>query len=365
MPLLAACLCFLSAADSLSGYMAKQPAPEVYVLQKVRSHRVVFLGEDHAVKQNLDFAARLIPLLAKAGVRNFGMEFGAEEDQRALDALVTAPQYDERLARRLMFHYNVGWPYEEYRGIYRAAWEVNHDRKRGTPPFRVLNLSYVYDYTKFTGRYPASMQRLFPRGPIEEFRRNVVRKEVLEKGGRIVVLTGTSHAFTKYQAASFDYNGPEYVRFDGRDFGNLVYRLAPKECFTILLQQPTWSSDPPGKMIYPAGGALDRAFAKPVGFDLKDNPPGMLRDDSWFSLGRKDFRLRDLSDGYIMLARLKDLRGCTVDKGFVTEANFAEVQRNWPDSDWHAAPKTIEEYYDGVSRYVNMKDRYGVLPDRP
>lgn len=349
-------------SEPLGDFLAQQPDPESYVVSRTKGHRVVFLGEDHAVKQNLDFAARLIPQLAAAGITNFGMEFGAAEDQAELDALVTAPTYDEDKARKLMFHYNVGWAYLEYQELYRAAWNVNQRRPKNGKPFRILNLSYVFNWPGYAGRYPASMERVFSKGPIEGFRRDVVKKEVLDKGQRIVILTGTPHAFTHFTNPSFNYDSPTYVSFDDQDFGNLVSKLAPKECFTILLHQPYWSADPPGKSVYPADGALDRAFSRPAGFDLGSTPAGQLPDHSWYSLGRPRFRLGDLADGYVMLAPIKSLSGCTVDRRFVTDGNLEDVQKNWPDPDWRPAPKTVSEYYEGVSAFVDLSKRYRSLP---
>jgi hypothetical protein len=74
-------------------------SPEQYILSKFKTHDVILLSEDHAVKHNLVMARNIIPELYKAGIYNFGMEFGAEEDQATLDSLVTAPVYSEEVAR--------------------------------------------------------------------------------------------------------------------------------------------------------------------------------------------------------------------------------------------------------------------------
>lgn len=49
-----------------------------------KSKDVVFLSEDHAVKENLEFVSEMIPFLYEAKVYNLGMEFGAFEDQEKL-----------------------------------------------------------------------------------------------------------------------------------------------------------------------------------------------------------------------------------------------------------------------------------------
>jgi len=64
----------------------------------------------------------LIPRLYEAGVYNLGIEFGCHEFQDTVDYLVTAPTYDETLARWLMFKFASYWAFTEYEDIYRKAW---------------------------------------------------------------------------------------------------------------------------------------------------------------------------------------------------------------------------------------------------
>src|SRR4249919_3417324 len=69
----------------LLDYLQKNgKAPDDYVIEKLKDHDVILLGESHALKDNLVFVGALIPKLYKAGVYNIGMEFGASEDQSRL-----------------------------------------------------------------------------------------------------------------------------------------------------------------------------------------------------------------------------------------------------------------------------------------
>ncbi|MBL8268343.1 MAG: hypothetical protein JNL55_18245, partial [Steroidobacter sp.] len=170
-------------AAELARYVAAHASePEAYVVSKFDRHDIVFLAEDHAIKHNLLLTQRLIPLLYKAGVYTFGMEFGASEDQAELDRLITANRYDEATARRLMFNYNVGWAYREYMDIYRAAWQLNRSLPAGAHKFRVLNLSYRYDWSAYHGnRTPTTFARVHHRGNPEIYRADMVRREILAK----------------------------------------------------------------------------------------------------------------------------------------------------------------------------------------
>ena len=81
----------LSTLDDCARYLRDQwRTPEQHVLDAFARRDVVLLAEDHAIRHNLLLVGRLVPLLPAAGVFTLGMEFGASEDQAALDALTTA-----------------------------------------------------------------------------------------------------------------------------------------------------------------------------------------------------------------------------------------------------------------------------------
>jgi len=84
-----ACLNYLT-----SNYLT----PEDYVVRKFQDHDIIFVGEAHHVKQNLEFLHRLIPVLHQNGVYYLGYEFALYEDQGMIDRLITANEYDEKMA---------------------------------------------------------------------------------------------------------------------------------------------------------------------------------------------------------------------------------------------------------------------------
>ena len=91
------------------------PTPEEYLVGTFADHDIVFLGERHWIKQDVELVQRLIPRLHEAGIRRLKLEFLCQEDQALTDRLVTDEQYDEDVARRLFFRgsttcYSVGYP---------------------------------------------------------------------------------------------------------------------------------------------------------------------------------------------------------------------------------------------------------------
>ena len=148
--------------DSLIDYVCNVGmSPDDYLIAKFKTADIILLAEDHGVKENLDFVRNLIPKLYENGIYMLGMEFGAHEDQKRLDSLINAPEYDEQLARELMFNYNTRWEIVEYMAIYKAAWEWNNSLPDAARKFRVLNISYCYNWKEFEKvRTPENMRKV-------------------------------------------------------------------------------------------------------------------------------------------------------------------------------------------------------------
>ena len=324
-------------------------SPEQYVIDKFRQYDVIFLGESHLVKENLLFVQGLIPQLYQNGIYQIGMEFGATEVQEELDQLVMAPVYDEEKARSIMFTYNVTWGFQEYLDIYKAAWKLNQTLPEGTRKFRILNLSYIFNWEKFNGeRTPESMQLVFNKGTVDKFRAAIIEKEIIHKQEKILALVGTPHAYTRYGSPYFKYNGEQFCDFDFDWLGNRLYQKFPGQVFSIMLHQ-AFTQKENGRyfLISPAEGAIEKLMAgngqKPIGFDLINTPVGKLTDRSINSMCYENFTLEQLFDGYIFLEPLRDLEGCTVIGDFVHEGNFENALKNFPDPDWHEKVTTLAD----------------------
>lgn len=314
--------------------------PNEYIIHSFESNDVILLGESHLVKQNLEFVQSLIPELYKNGIYNLGMEFGSYEDQCTLDSLVTASVYDEQLAEVLMFNYNTTWGYKEYIDIYRVAWELNHALPEEAPKFRIVNLSYCFNWEGFTDRTSISMKKVFSKGPPDKFRADVIEFEVLDKDQKILALVGTPHAFTRYRSLDSASNATNYSLFDNKWLGNILFDKYPDRVFSIMLHQAVYSEvHGSWRMTSPGNNLIEQLMNQnnfqPIGFDLNRSPIGEISDDSYYSLGYKNFTLDQLFDGYIFLQTLEKFKGCSCIEGFINDSNLQEALENFPDPDWH------------------------------
>lgn len=345
-------------------------APDDYLVTKFRTADVVLLGEDHAVRQSIAFVTNAIPKLYAAGVTNLVMEFGAQEDQARLDRLVTAPAYDAQAARAIMFNYNVMWSWQDYRDIYRAVWAFNRSLPRGKPPFRIVNMSYVFDWSGFSGtRTPETLRHVFPRGMVDQFRAERIAREVLDKRQKALVLTGTLHAFTRFAAGQTQSDGDGFCQRTANALGNRLHAAYGTRITNVMLHQSLPAL--PGRRAFfeqPGDGAVERIMRllgnRPAGFDLRHAPMGSIRDYSHYGICDRDFTLADLFDGYIFLAPFNDLRAATPDPGFIDEASLARAIEQFPDPDWTPRPANLEQVRAHLLNMAKQIDaRYASLAD--
>lgn len=341
-------------------------SPQNYLLSKFKDYEVIFLGEDYRVRENVAFVSQIIPELYKNGIYDIGVEFGASEHQTEIDSIINAPEYNEVRIRKIMFDYNSGWAYKEYMDIYKAAWELNSQLSKTARKFRIINLSYQYDWSNFSGeKTPENMQKVFSKGNTEIFRASVVKKEIISKNKKILILTGLNHAFTKYRHSIYDYTTPGFVRFEEHYFGNLVYKEFPKKVFTIILHRPlnNYPNHEP-YLVSPGNGTIEKVMLKlndrPSGFDLVKTPLGQIYEKSAFSMGYKDFQLKDLMDGYIFLKPLNKLSNCSIDQAFLPliEQNWEEALKTVRDPTWGPRPASPRDYWKMIQDYSDIQSYY-------
>lgn len=349
--------------DETKFIQEKGQNPSDYIISKFKNHDIVLLGEDHGIKDHLHFVEELIPQLYNAGIYNLCMEFGAFEMQGKLDSLLTAPSYNEQLARDMMFYYNVGWAYKEYTDLYKAVWKVNQTIPAGKKKFRIVNISYQYDWDKFSiPRTPENMSKVFHLGTPDKFRTEIIEKEIIDKKEKAIVYMGLVHTFTKYGMPILKTNNDDFCDYDMGFTGNRLYKKYTDKVFNIMLHMPLESRQKHKPyLLSPANGAIEVIMNenknKPVGFDLKNSIMGNLPDNSFFSMCHDNFKMGDFFDGYIFIKPFKSMEGCTIDSHYFEGKAWSDIKSQMPDPDWHTS-NSLDEYMKKINSYVNVKDRY-------
>ncbi len=341
--------------------------PEEYVISKFNDHDIVFIGEFHRIKQNVELIQHLIPMLYKNGIYILGTEFGRREDQHLIDSLLNSARYDENLARRIIFNQFVHWGYREYVDIYRAAWQLNQSISEQGRKFRILGLNDSPDWSIIRSQKdredPAIMRKVW-RGGGEHLWAKVILDEVVAKGEKALIYCGIHHAFTEYKQPIFDEQKKMFIRFEEGRMGNFVYNKIGKRAITIYMHA-VWPScrgySKPN--VYPTDGIIDAVMAgmepkyQRVGFDTRGTPFGKLPGEtSIYKHGYVDFSLEKFCDGYIYQMPLSKYEGVTPIKGFINNENIDRARAQSPNPWFRNA--TIEDFYDASRQSADIKKRF-------
>lgn len=370
--------------------------PEEYVLSKFKDHDVVFLGEHHYFKQDPELVQRLIPLLYQDGIFTLAFEFARHEDQPLIDRLLTAPTYDESLARQILFNQYVFWGYQEYADVFKAAWQLNQQLPRDARKFRILGVNCSADWSviqKDEDRDDWRVMRKVWRGCDEGDWAGVILGEVVAKREKALAYSGMHHAFTKYRQPIYNEFTHSFVRFGDVRMGNHVYEAIGNRAITIALHDVWFSSQGYDKPeTYVADGYIDAAMGeiepqfRRAGFDTAGTPFGSLPGEKsiykygydrsnlvwgligngiwggiipWWARYESKFTLSMFCDGYIYQKPLSEYEGVTPIKDFVNEENLAQARLQSPDPQFRHA--SVEEFYREIAKPADVRTRLATI----
>lgn len=321
--------------------------PAELVLRQFDTKDVVFLGEPHKVQEHLRFMAQLVPALHARGVDFLFYEFMAHEDNAAIDSLLNAPRFDRQLAGRWLAGPLYDWAFAEYVDVLEAAWQVN----RTAPPdhkFHVLGINNRTYWGKDRN------QRWQERDWAD------VILQATEHGKRkALVYCGTHHALYKTTLPYFE-NGvvAGHAKRD-RVSHYVLDDLGPARVSTIWLHY-LWPDAGFRMQHVPHGGVFDSlacAMRRPFAFDANASPWGAHVDTgSVYAAGTAGMALKELVDGYIVLAPITDLHLCRYIPHFIAERDMALVNaqvlffEGYTMSNAEQVNDTLDAYYSWLAR---------------
>lgn len=337
--------------------------PRHYVVSLFDDHDVVFLGEQHRVRHDVLRVQSLLEPLYYAGIRVLATEFGRREDQPLIDSLLAEPDWDEMLAREIVFRQFVWWGYREYVDVYRAAWRLNRELPEGAPKFRILGMNdspdWSYIQTDADRDDPKVMKRVWRGGGEEHWAKVIL--DAVDSGQKVLVHCGIHHAFTKYRQPIV--SDGKFVRFDSSlRCGNHVYAAIGERVVTVFLHAP-WNG-PEGyasPVRHPADGVIDALMLhegpRPVGFDIAGGPFGELHIvDAVYRHGYDDFRLADFCDGWIYTKPISQYAGVTPIPDWVNEGNLDRARAQSRSPRYRDA--SIEDFNDAIARQAEIPRKW-------
>jgi len=303
-------------------------SPEDYVAGKFKDHDIVFLGEGHLKKQELLFLQKLIPRLYREGVRDLGFEMLWSDDQPEIDGLLNAATYDNDKALTLLFNWDpqVGWDFQEYADVLRAAWTLNHNLPKNAPRFRIVATDLRPDWAlvKTGDNITSRPTRWNAWAGSNQIARNVwmvgvIRREFIDPGRKALVYNGLGHTTL---AVTHDQREETGLRFSAayqlqRRFGK---RITAVEMASSATQNaalaPLISALPPDKQLI----GLDLKGTPVAEVPLPDKMAAVIVSDN------KPLTLADYTaDGFVQVALKPE--PVTPAPGFITAARVEASKR--------------------------------------
>lgn len=338
--------------------------PEDYIINKFRDHDIIFIGEWHRIKHDVQLIQNLIPRLYDAGIYTLATEYARREDQYLIDSLLYGKQYNQKLAEKITFLQFVHWGYQEYVDIFKAAWQLNQNLPAGSRKFRILGLNDSLDWSIIKTQEDRENDEIKKRvwqGGGEYFWAQVILNEVVAKGEQALVYSGIHHAFTEYQQPIYNVSENKFIRFETARMGNFVFKQIGKSAVTIFLHAPWVSAEGYSKKaVYPVDGVIDAVMAElppsdqRVGFDTKGSPFGELTSQtSFYKYGYDIFTLEMFCDGYIFQKPFSKYEGVTPIKGFVNAENLDYARSQSPNPSFRKA--TTDDFYNAAVNETNIK----------
>ena len=339
--------------------------PVDYVVGLFRDHDVVFLGEHHRVRHDLQLVQSLLAPLQAAGVRALATEFARREDQAEIDTLLESETWNEELGRRTLFRQLPEWGYREYLDVFREAWRVNAESRDDATPFRVLGLNDSPDWSlirRAEDRDDGSIMKQVWRGGGEHLWAETILRAVGE-GEKVLVHSGIHHAFTRYRQPVVREG--DLVRIDPNlRAGNHVYEAIGERAVTIYLHAPFPGPHGYGAPpVHAADGILDGLMLqrsggpRPVGFRVRGTAFGALPiGESVYRHGYESGGLEAFCDGWVYTRPLSKYRGVTPVPDWVTAANLEQARRLSPN--FAARQWTVDRFNESIERSARMPERW-------
>jgi hypothetical protein len=317
--------------------------PFRFVADQFNDHDVVFIGELHKRKQDLEFLNKLIPYLYQAKKINIiGWEFGAAEYQADADSVVTAADFDRRKAIAIMRRSMYFWCYEEYLDVFKTIWQINKTIANDGDKIRFLQLNRPYDLRRLRSADKNTRLEEESKGNFDNTLPGIVEREAISKNKKILIYCGLHHALTKFHTPKIFF-----FKDKGRA-GQVLYGKYPGKIFQISLLSPyppRWfiyrelTHDRQYKFVYPFDAVFNQlydTFKRPFAVNSNDPLFANIKDfnsfyafDTWSGI-----KLKDFCDGIIMLNAFDKIEPVNIISDWVTtNEELNEVKKKLPEED--------------------------------
>ncbi len=315
-------------------FFSLQPVPEL-LTSLFKEKDIVFLGETHRIKQQVEFVSSIIPLLQHHGIHLLFYEFINYSDTKRCDSILNARNFNEKLIKKIFLKSEWDWTYTEYLDNFKSAWIVNQQLKPGETPFRIIGLmpdiNYSVIQTQNDWHDPDKLNEfwncIYNKTWLE-----IIESEALNKNKKALVYCGFHHAFTKFHHPIVSQG--KFIRFETDREGNQCFNKYPTKVATAIIYTPISEKPDFGmKYIRPFNGVIDSVIKElpenmqKFGFLTNQSSLGSRHDSSsYYSMGYGSICLKGLADAIIVLGPVCNYQSVTLMNDFIDENDLEDIK---------------------------------------
>ena len=269
-----------------------------YLTQKIKQYNVVSLGEDHWVKDHMQFLVDYLDHVANDTtfhIDALAWESGNSIDQKKADTLMMSKTFREDLALQILRDApdTYGWPYKEAVEDIKALWRYNRAQGKFT---RLLLLDPPYILQLLDGdKYEYTLSR-------DQSTANKIAGYV-GFNRKVLYYAGSGHTMRQFHSSYNSKSGMYNVQATA---GKILSVLYPNRVFAIKLWGGLMGNDgyiPTAdnfRWERCGDGLADEAFRsngnRPVGFDVAGSPFAYILISDFFHFQYSD-RMLSKSNG--------------------------------------------------------------------
>lgn len=259
-------------------------SPFDYINQKIKEYNVVLLGEDHWIKDHMNFLTDYLEHIASDTtfhIDALAWESGNTIDQQIADTLMTSQTFREDLALKVLRDApeTYGWPYKEAVDVLKALWHYNKMQQKST---RLLLLDPPYMMQLLDGeKYTYTLSR-------DQSTANKIASYI-GQNKKVLFYAGSAHTGRQFHSVYNPKSGMYHVQASA---GKILSTLYPHLVFSIKM----WGGLMGNNGYIPANddfrwercadGLADEAFRdngnRPIAFDIIDSPFSNIKVSDFF-----------------------------------------------------------------------------------
>ncbi|KGE71600.1 hypothetical protein DC28_10000 [Spirochaeta lutea] len=352
-----------------------------FLIDALQTHDVVYLSELGGLKEEPLFLAQTLPqAVDQGGADVLGVYFLLAEDQDAIDALLSAPEFDQEKAKELLFNRLPLWGYQEYLEVLKAGWVVRQRESARAQSFRILGLNIRQNYSEISSeddmKDPAKVRTILEPG-IPDLAMADTLTGYLEDHPDSTVLAYTTReqAMPEVDLRMYTEQMEGLGYPDQYQFARILHRRGYRDVAHITFHSPWPTNNTQNRSQYPAEGTVDAALDillsdatipdLPVAVPVSGTAFAEVEiTDTIYAYGfgedeQGTLYFGDMADAFIILQRLNRLHGATPIPHFVTAENFDQAKETFPGP--ISSDIRIEDFQTFIRKYA--ENRSNILSD--